>query len=211
MDVAEGMKRITENIIASNDMRLKAASNLAADIRNMLKEFSSDRKKMSDEQKEALSIFMKSLSGEIKDLLNEMQKNRKNMGETQAKSLAAFVKNLDKEVNTMINSFLKERGEKFDELRRKHTQEINNIRNNVKQIINEAKNLISKYKDDIGEAHNIWQEMSVNLDKSRKEGLITGIGAGETNLNVEEHIEKKKRKKQKDIQGISKEAEKETS
>ncbi len=196
MEMALGMKSIADNIIASSDMRIKATSNLIADIRNMLNEFSSDRKKMSDDQKEALGNFMKNLSGEVRELLKEMQRNRKNMGEIQAKNLAAFVKNLDKEVNTTIDNFHKERGEKFEVLKNKLAMEIDGIKTSVKIIINEVDNLMGEYKDDIKKAHNIWQEMAASLAKTGKEGVTTNIEVEESNTRVEENnIEKEKRKK----------------
>ncbi len=195
MDTANGMRTITENIVASNDARIKATGKLIVDIQSMLSEFSSKRKKMSHDQKEDLGDFVKNLSDEVKNLLKEFQKNRKYMGESQAKRLAAFVKNLDKEVNTLLDNHHKEREEKFDDLKKKLAQEINGIRNNVAQIVKGAKNLMSDYKDDIGKAHSIWQDMSAGLAKSRKEGFTAGIETGEKKLDVEEYIEKKKKKR----------------
>jgi len=195
MEIAASMKTITENIIASNDTRMKATANLIADVRSMLNGFSSDRKKTSDDQKEALNLFMKNLSDKVKNLLKEFQKNRKHMGEAQAKSLGAFVKNLDKEVNTLLASHHKEREEKFDDLKNKLAMEIDDIKTDVKKIINEADNLMSEYKDDIGKARNIWQDMSASLAETRGKGLTVGIKLGENNFNVEESLEKKKKKK----------------
>ena len=195
MEIAENMKNITENIIASKDVRMKAAGNLIADIQSMLEGSSSSRKKTSRNQKEALNIFMDTLSGKVKNLLKDFQKNRKHMGDAQAKNLAAFVRNLDKEVNTLLDSHRKEREGKFDDLKNKLTGEIDDIKIDVKKIINEANNLMSEYKDDIGKAHDIWQDMSASLASSRKEGFAAGIESGENIINVEGHIEAKKKRK----------------
>lgn len=197
MGIAESMKNITENIITSNDMRIKAISNLVADIRNILNDFSSKRKKSSDDQKEALNIFVKNLSGKVKNLLKEFQKNRKNMREAQAKSLAGFVKDLDKEVNSMVGDFHKERVEKFGKLKKELAKEISDIKIDVKKLVNEADNLISEYRDDIKNAHNTWQEMSVTLAKSGKGSLTAGFETLEKGSPAEEYVEKKKKRERK--------------
>ncbi len=197
MGIAESMKDITENIVLSNDMRIKAISDLIADTRNLLNEFSSGRKKMSEEQKENLKNLIHNLSNEVKSLLKEFHSCRKQMGQAQAKNLADFVKNLDKEIKLLLNDFHKERGEKAKELKTKLIHEINDIKDHVKELSNGTKKLMSEYRGDIKKAHNTWQEMSLNLAKSRKGEIPTGVEAGENNPLVEEYIEKKKRQKKR--------------
>jgi hypothetical protein len=46
MVMAKDMKKLTENIIISNDVRVKAMGDLVADTHETLKGFSMDRKKM---------------------------------------------------------------------------------------------------------------------------------------------------------------------
>ena len=48
MGIADSMKGITENIIASYDVRVKALGDLVAGTRKTLKGFAEERKKMSE-------------------------------------------------------------------------------------------------------------------------------------------------------------------
>ena len=47
MGIADGVKGITENIVASYDVRVKALKDLVVDTRKTIKGFAADRKKMS--------------------------------------------------------------------------------------------------------------------------------------------------------------------
>lgn len=197
MGISGSMMALADNIVASNDMRIKAMSNLIANTRNMLNEFSSDRNNRSEVQKTSLNIFMKNLSGNVNNLLKEFRRNRNQMGETQTKNLADFVKTLDKEVNSSLNSFRKERKEESEKLKKKFDKEINDIRNNVKKLNSETNNLMNEYKDDMEKAHNIWHEMSAKLARSRKEGLTASTGTEESYPLVKEYIQKKRKKRKK--------------
>ncbi|MBI1938977.1 MAG: hypothetical protein HYS25_12770 [Ignavibacteriales bacterium] len=197
MGIAEGMKTLSENIVAANDRRARITNNLTADIQNMLNDLSTVRKKMSDDQKNALNIFTKNLFNKVKNLREKFQKERKHMGEAQAKGLSDFAKNLDKDVNSMINSFRKERGEKSNELKKKLTKEISNLKFHVKLLKSESENLMQEFRNDFKKAHHTWREMSVNLVKSRKAGLTSTSGTKEKGSRIEEFIERKRKKERK--------------
>ena len=50
MGIANSMKNLTENIIASYDLRVKAVGEIVANTEELLEKFASDRKEMSEEQ-----------------------------------------------------------------------------------------------------------------------------------------------------------------
>lgn len=194
MAIADGMKRITENIVTSHDVRVKALDNLVADTRKTLKGFASDRKKMSKEQAKNLSDFVEGLSKSVEDMLKEFQKSHKHMSNNQAKSLADFVNNLTNDVGSMLNGFQKERGKMSKELKNKLAKEVKEIETYVKKrlkefdeahiemsdalkeslakyvgdIISGVKRLLGEYRLDMKKAANAWQGMSRTLVNARK-------------------------------------------
>src|SRR3989338_7362108 len=78
MGIAESMKGLTEDILASYDVRVKALGDIVADThkivadaRKTIKGFASDRKKMSAEQAEALANYAKDLVKNVEGMLKE--------------------------------------------------------------------------------------------------------------------------------------------
>ena len=82
MGIATEMERLTEDIIASYDARVKAVRELAHDVQKTLKEFGSDRAVMSKEQAGTLKDFMGNLRENVAELRKGFQKEHKeNAGE----------------------------------------------------------------------------------------------------------------------------------
>lgn len=142
MEIANSMKGITENIITSYNVRVKALGDLVADTRKTLKGVASDRKKMAREQAESLANFTKGLSKGVENMLKEFQDNHKQMGEEQAKSLTDFIKNLTKDVGSMLNGFQKDRGKMSKDLK-----------NRLAKEVKEIETYIEKKLKEFGEAH----------------------------------------------------------
>jgi len=101
MTVAQEMKRLTEDIIICNDVRLKAVGELVADTQKTLKGFSTDRKKMAAQQTKDLTNFMNGLSKNVQGLLKsardrveQFRKDNMQMSAEQVKHLAAYVNDL---------------------------------------------------------------------------------------------------------------------
>ena len=117
MGIADSMKNITEDIIASHDIRVGALGDLVADTRKTLKEFRLDRKKMSKEQASGLAAFMSGLTKSVDAMLKEFHKNHKNMSDEQAKDLARFMKDLTMSVGAMLGGFQEEIKVMADELK----------------------------------------------------------------------------------------------
>lgn len=196
MGIADSMKEITEDIITSYDVRVKAVGDLAADTRKTLKGFSSDRKKMGKEQAETLSNFVNDLTRNVGNMLKGFRKNHKQMSNEQAKSLADFVENLANDVGSMLNGFQKDRGKMSKELKNKLAKEAKEIETYVKKRLKEfneahtemsdalkmslakyvsdiasgVKKLLGEYSSDMKKAANAWQGMSKTLARARKGG-----------------------------------------
>lgn len=194
MGIADDMKKITESIVTSHDVRVKALDNLVADTRKTLKGFASGRKKMSKEQAKNLADFVEGLSKSGKDMLKGFQKSRKQMSDDQAKRLADFLNNLTNDVGSMLNIFLKKRSEMSKELNNKLVREVRDIETYVKKrlkefnethaemsdalkksltkyvlgIASETRKLSGEYRLDMKKASIAWQNMSKTLVTARK-------------------------------------------
>lgn len=197
--IAEDMKKLTENIIISNDVRLRAVGELVSETHKTLKGFAGDRKKMAAEQAKDLADFVNGLSKNVQSLLketqnmvNEFRKSNRQMGKEQAKSLSDFVNKLTDEVGSMLGSFEKDHTRMSKELKDKLAKEIKDIQTQVKHILNEADKLVGEFSSDMAHAKKSWKDMSATMAKLRKSGVMPRIKAGEKVSTVEQAIGKGK-------------------
>jgi gas vesicle protein len=202
MGIAESMKGLTEDILASYDVRVKALGDIVADThkivadaRKTMKCFTSDRKKMSTEQAEALGDYMKDLTNNVADLIKGFAKNHRQMSEEQAKNLAEFVKNIAKEVSSKLKDFQKQRQETSEKLKDRLNKEIKDIRNWVKDTVNNTQALVTEYRSDMTKARHAWQGMTASLGKFRETGVMAKIKAGGMVAPAEETKKKGRGKK----------------
>ena len=172
MAIAEDMKRLTENIMISSDVRVKAVGDLVADTRKTLNGFAADRKKMAAEQAKDLAAFVNQLSKKVQSFLGEFQKNHQQMSKEQAKDLSDFVKNLAKHVGSMLSSFEKDRAKMSKELKEKLCKEIEDIQTEVEKILGDADKFVGECSSDMAEARKAWKDMSARLSKARKAGFV---------------------------------------
>jgi light-regulated signal transduction histidine kinase (bacteriophytochrome) len=201
--IAEDMKKLTENIIISNDVRLKAVGQLVADTHETLNGFSTDRKKMAAQQAKDLANFMNGLSKNVQSMLksarNMVQQFRKDnmqMSEEQAKNLADFVNGLVSSVGSMLDSFQKDHKHMSKELKVKLTQEIKDIEAEVERILGDADKLIGEFSAGMAQAKKAWKNMSAALARARKAGFIMPeIDTGEKVSTVKHATHKAQGKK----------------
>ncbi len=191
--IAEDMKKLTENIIISNDVRLKAVGELVADTHKTLKGFSMDRKKMADQQTRDLANFMNGLSKNVQGMLKsarnmvqQFHKDNTQMSREQAKNLADFVNNLVSSVGSMLDSFQKEHKRMSKELKNKLNREIKDIQAEVERILGEADNLVGEFNTGMAQAKKAWKGMSATLAKLRKSGVMPRIEAGKKVTTVKQ-------------------------
>ena len=178
--IAEDMKKLTENIIVANDVRVKALGALVSDTHRTLDGFSKDRRKMAAQQTRDLAHFMDGLSRNVQGLLKSAQgmvqrfrKDNVQMSKEQAKSLAAFVNNLVAGVGSMLDGFQKDHAHISGELRDKLAREISDIQRDVERILEDADTLVGQFGADMTRARKAWQGMSAALARVRKAGLLT--------------------------------------
>jgi uncharacterized protein YicC (UPF0701 family) len=201
MAIAEDMKKLTENILISSDVRLKAVGELVADTHKTLKGFATDRKKMSQQQAKDLADFVNRLSKNVQslqkkaqDMVKEFQKSNKQMSKEQAKNLSDFVKNLANDVGLMLSSFEKDRSKMSKELKDRLSREIKDIQTQVEKILDDADKFVGECSSDMAQARKAWKSMSAMLTKARKAGFVMPkIEAKEKVTTVEQAISKGKK------------------
>jgi uncharacterized protein YicC (UPF0701 family) len=209
MTIAEDMKKLTENIVISNDVRLKAVGELVADTHRTLKGFATDRKKMGQRQAKDLADFLNGLSKNVQSLqkkaqniVKEFQKSNKQMSKEQAKDLSDFVRDLTNDVGLMLNSFEKDRNKMSKELKDRLFKELKDIQMQVEKILNEADKFIGECGSDIAHARKAWKSMSATLAKARKAGFVMPeIEAGDKVTTVGQAVGRGKKKAVKRSKG----------
>lgn len=127
MEIAESMRSTAENIIGSYNVRVKALGDLVADTHKTLRRFTSDRKKIANDQTKNLTNFVEDLSRSVEDILKQFHGTHRQMSQEQAKSLAHFMKNLTNDVGAMLGRFHKDRGRMSKELKRSLAKEVKEI------------------------------------------------------------------------------------
>ncbi|MEK6591349.1 MAG: hypothetical protein AABZ11_11805 [Nitrospinota bacterium] len=168
MEIANSMKGITEDIISSYNIRVKAFADLAADTQKTLEDFASERKERSEEQAEGLSNFVEGLSKGTRDMMKGFRKNRKQMSEKQTKMLAEFIKNLSGDVGSMLHGFQKGRVKMSKDLKGMLTMSVGNI-------VGETRKLLGEYSSDMKMAAHAWQDMCKALSAARKNSAVVSV------------------------------------
>jgi uncharacterized protein YoxC len=194
MAIAEDMKKLTESIIISNDVRVKAVGELVADTHKTLNGFSMDRKKMAAQQSKDLADFVNGLSKDVQGMLKsarnmvqQFHKDNMQMSKEQAKNLADFVNNLAAGVGSMLDSFRKDHAHMSKELKDKLAREIKDIQAEVERILGDADKLMGEFSADMAGAKKAWQSMSAVLARSRKAGfMMPKIDAGKKVTTVKQ-------------------------
>ncbi len=191
MTIAEDMKKLTENIIISNDVRVKTLGTLVADTHKTLKGFERDREKMAGEQAKSLGDFVKGLTKNVEDMLKRFQKEHKAVadelraglekGETERlkdfQKMMSDIQKAIKEIETFVANKLKE----FDAAHADMSEELKKeLSSYVMGIVKETQKLLKEYSSEMAQAKKTWKGMSATMAKARKAGfLMPEIDAGE--------------------------------
>ena len=201
MKIAESMKDTTRDIMASYNQRVKAVGGIVDDARSTLNRFGRDRRKMSADQSKALAEFTGELSSTIAALLKKISQDHAAMSKEQKDELVKFVKGVQNSVGKMIQDFTAERGEMSDALKKELAKSVKDTAASVKTILGNASALIGEYRADIKKAGTAWSSMAASLAHARKKGHATSIEMGGDTSSVEEAVEKKHKKKEKEAEG----------
>lgn len=198
MAIAEDMKRLTEDIRAANDTRLRAVGSLMAQTRETLRTFHTGRGKMATDQARDLTGFTSDLCKDVDamrrkahDLIQEFEKANKQMSKDQSKHLADFAQGLTHEVSAMMSRFDKEHGRMSKDLTDRLTSQIADIKAAVEQIIKDAGGFINEQHSGMVQARQAWQSMSAAMTKARKTGVVTPAVKAEHTPHTAKHAGRK--------------------
>lgn len=193
MKLAESMKNITENIIASHNVRVKALGDLIdqvnesmANVNKQMKEMAENRKKISAEQAAELARFAAEVASEVgkklKGFRHELEIISKDRVIT-ARELRSRLQKEAKELTNMVKKTLGEFHKDHSDMSRALKQ---NLHSYVKDIVGavhdlsaSTKGMMKHYRDDIHRAGDAWKHMAHTLAKARGEVVAGGEGEGE--------------------------------
>ena len=189
MAIAEDMKKLTENIIISNDVRVKALGDLVADTHETLKGFSMDRKKMGVQQAKNLADFVNSLTKDVGSMLSGFEKDRGKMSKELKDKLAKEVKEIETFVANKLKEFNKDHVDMSEELKK-------DLAKYVEGIVKETRGFLKECGSNMAQARKAWQSMSATMAKARSAGFpMHGIHAGERVRTVKQATHKAQGKK----------------
>ncbi len=204
--IADEMKKLTENIIMSNVIRIKSVGGLLSDTRKTLNRFSSDRKKMAAQQSKDLTEFMNSLSSNVRgmlknarDMVDGFHKQNNQMGKEQSKNLTGFVNSLVKDVGSMLNTFQKDHNNMTKETKSKLDSDINQIKSEVERILGEADDLIGEYNSEMAQARKAWKSVSGGLGNTKKSGHTTKVSHAGQKKSTSKHTDRVATAKDKSV------------
>ncbi len=206
MGIADSMKGITENIVASYDVRVKALKDLVTDTHKTLKGFAADRKKMSKEQAIALADFVADLTKNVGNMIKGFQKEHKEMADNLKESLAkgeeyrikdfkAMMAGIQKEIKgieTYVKNKLKEFNEAHadmsEELKKELAKFVNDLVKTTKKLMSDIQarqkernaqvaDLLDSYKTEREKMAANWQALTATMDKRRGGKPVVSVGA----------------------------------
>ena len=225
MGIATEMKKLSEDIIASYDMRIKAVGGLVKDTHQMLKGFHTEHKEMSAALRAELAKGeqgrlkdFKAMMSDIEKTLADLTKNVSNMikgfqkdhkamageleagleqGETERlKDFQKMMSDIQKGIKE-IETFVANKLKEFDDAHADMSEELKkDLAKYVEGIVKEVGKFLKECGSDMAEARKAWQGMSATMAKARKAGFpMPEINAGEKVTTVSQAARKAQGKK----------------
>jgi hypothetical protein len=135
MEVANSMRNLTEQMLVSYNVRVKALGDLVKDTQKSLNNFAEKRKNMGQEQSKYLLDFTNGLSANVDDTLKGYHKDHKAMSDKQTRYLEGFTSDLVENTTNTLNRFLKGRRQMSNEQEKNLTGFTASLTKNVKAIL----------------------------------------------------------------------------
>jgi uncharacterized protein YukE len=225
MAIAEDLKNLGEEIIASYDMRIKAVGGLVKDTHKMLKGFHTEHKEMSAALRAELAKGeqnrlkdFKAMMSDIEKTLADLTKNVSNMikgfqkdhkamageleagleqGETERlKDFQKMMSDIQRGIKE-IETFVANKLKEFNKDHADMSEELKkDLAKYVEGIVKEVGKFLKECGSDMAEARKAWQGMSATMAKARKAGFpMPKIAAGEKVTTVSQAARKAQGKK----------------
>lgn len=185
MGIAEGMKSMTEDIIASYDMRIKAQDDLVTNTRKTLKRFAQERKKTSEEQTKDLVNFVGNLSKGVGNMLKGFQNDRATMSERLKNRLAKERKEIKTYTKDIVSSAKNLLGEYRSDIRKASV-----AWRSMATTLARARKRGDMARSEAG-------EKMTTVEEAVKKGAMPRVEVGKKMTALEEAVKKGKEKKEK--------------
>jgi uncharacterized phage infection (PIP) family protein YhgE len=197
MGIASDVKKLSEDVISSYDLRVKAIGELVSDTHNTLKGYQDDRKKMTSDlrknleeakterlkaEADRLKTF-RSIMEDTKKFLDDVKKFVSDMSEETENlmnQIRAEHKNRNKEVLELLEKSEKERKIMSDEL-------IGEIQARQDERNKEVLDLLHEFKTEREKMAANWQ--ALNAEMAKRRGIKPKLEAEARVMSVKEAIE----------------------
>jgi Sec-independent protein translocase protein TatA len=194
MGIADDVKNLGEDIVASYNARVKAIGTIVNETRTlannthgMLKRFHAGHQEMSAKQAKDLADFMVDLTKNVGSLIKEFQKEHKNMAVSLKSSLAKNRRDIETYVKNKLQEFSAAQAEMSDELKK-------DLAKYVADIVNGTRELLGAFHDERERMGAHWQAMAATM--AQKRGIKpVEAEAGADVKTVEKAVEKPKKRK----------------
>jgi len=137
MKIADGMRNIADNIIASHNVRARALGDLVNDVSGFLADTRKNRKAMSKEQAAELAHFAGDLAGNVAKMIKDFAADRKTMSKEQSAELARFAADMANRVKKELELMSKDRALSAKELKGRLQKEARDLRNLIKKTLSD--------------------------------------------------------------------------
>ena len=147
MGIADDMKILTEDIVASYGLRVKTIRELEKDTHDMLKGFQSEHRELEKDTNDMLKGFQsehKKMADELRKTLAEENSGLMNQFQAEDKDRIAEREDRNKVVAELLDKFAKDHEAMADELRKTLAEENSGLMN---QFQAEGKDRISERED----------------------------------------------------------------
>ena len=181
--IAEDMRKLTEDMIAASEMRLRTVGSLMARTQETLKGFCAGRSKMAAGQRRDLRGFTNELSRDVQELrrkargmVKDFSKTGRQMSEERSKRLAGFVQGLVRDVTEMLARFENERGRISKELDKRLSREIGDIKDAVDHLLKQTESFVQEQHSGMAAARRAWRNMTTRIARARIAGIASLAG-----------------------------------
>jgi len=183
MGIANDMKKLGEDIVASYDVRIKTIGQLVKDTQKMLNGFQAEHKEMADELKTDLAKGEEERLKAFKTMMAEIQK--------RIKEIETYVKNKLKEFSDahadMSEELKKELAKYVDDMVNATNKLMGDIQARQKERNGEVADLLKAFKAEREKMAANWQALTSKMAKKR--GIMPKVEAEVKVRPVEEAIE----------------------
>lgn len=177
MGIADDMKRLSEDITTSYDLRVKEIGTLVSDVHDRifpdvhkkLKDFAVDRKKISAEQKKALSDFVAELNKNVETMIKEFHGAHADMSVELRKDLSNYVADIKVYVENKLEEFDNAHAEMSEELRKDSEELRKELAKGETDRLNSFKSMMEENRKRIGEIHERVKEIETYVENKLKE------------------------------------------